>query len=408
MRKARINPCERKGELVTSGEPNPNRRGPNLRYAPCECIKRLASVSGNGPLCYAMEVPSGATRVVKGARGLPPDQLLTRPCLETFRYRDSQGTRAYQNIVGERTRFSGCQDAEEDLLSEGLVRLWPTEPETLESGEFFENVAPEEVQERAIPFSPGTFNLFQRNADFLQEAQLEEKGWHVHRSANSRRISVGSSMADLLRPAPANLRQAKARRLVEEGHFLWNDKLNMVATLVAKNITEWDLISKFAPGLSREEFKHYEGQVHYEIRKHYTQRERKFAQFLESLTPLQREAADLVYLKNPDGRSRWQIAEELGISVDSLTDRINAVKRKLASAFPEFRRRKKSSKGHGRYSALKKQTMVKVTVIDPKSGERRQIQVEKSARERWKARKGADRARIRYWARIHCPIPYVH
>lgn len=78
-------------------------------------------------------------------------------------------------------------------------------------------------------------------------------------------------------------------------------------------------------------------------RKQQTKLKRAFRIFLGSLTRLQREAIDLVYLEN-NGQSRAEVAIKIGISVEALRDRIDQTVKKLEIAFPEYQRQKRRAR----------------------------------------------------------------
>lgn len=54
------------------------------------------------------------------------------------------------------------------------------------------------------------------------------------------------------------------------------------------------------------------------------------------LTRLQKQAMRLVYTKNPERRSKTDVAHELEIRVDTLQERIDYAIKKLKRFFPEF------------------------------------------------------------------------
>jgi DNA-directed RNA polymerase specialized sigma24 family protein len=147
-------------------------------------------------------------------------------------------------------------------------------------------------------------------------------------------------MADVIRPAPLSIRQSQARKLFEEAHFIRNSKLRLALLLISKNITDPDLIARIAPELGYPELKKLERVVHAEIDKTLPERIKKFGNFLTSLTTAQKEAIEHVHLKNDYGLSQADIAKKLGISIDSLADRLRGAEKKLRAAYPEFRKKK--------------------------------------------------------------------
>lgn len=77
-----------------------------------------------------------------------------------------------------------------------------------------------------------------------------------------------------------------------------------------------------------------------DLRKQQTKQNRAFRVFPGSLTRLQRQAIDLVFLEN-EGESRAQVATKIGIGVEALRDRLDQAFKKLEVAFPEYSRQKR-------------------------------------------------------------------
>ena len=357
-----------------------------------------------GPLRYAMVSEPGPTAGqlagIKNTRQLPIGSMLVLPCEETFRNLDSSGTKTYRKLISPNTRFKGCQAVEEELIDAGLVRVWAAETLTLPS--LLEEIIPDE-SEFTVPDSRGAMGLSARTEAYGTELKQEEQKWASHKTAGRTSSTFNMPLSELLRPGPLNARQSQARRLLEQGHFDEDPKLKAAAYLISKNITEPDLIRYVMPTFDYNDFKKYEGKVHAEIQATLSDRMRNFLLFLESLTGAQREAIQKTYLENPAGNSREEIAKQIGISPDSLADRLSGAKRKLVLAYPEFRPKGRSSSTRRRRPAG---STVRVTQINPRTGERRQITIERSANGRMKNRVGANPAQIRQWVRNRCPIVF--
>ena len=56
---------------------------------------------------------------------------------------------------------------------------------------------------------------------------------------------------------------------------------------------------------------------------------RTFRKFLKTPTPAQREAVDAVFLNNESGDTKVEIVKQLGISIESLRDRMRQAITKL-------------------------------------------------------------------------------
>jgi|GEM_PF-5673812 len=63
---------------------------------------------------------------------------------------------------------------------------------------------------------------------------------------------------------------------------------------------------------------------------------RRFKRFWATLTLAQKEALRLIYINNPKNLSKVEVAELLGIRVDTLQERIDYAVKKLKRYFPDF------------------------------------------------------------------------
>lgn len=66
---------------------------------------------------------------------------------------------------------------------------------------------------------------------------------------------------------------------------------------------------------------------------------RRFKRYWATLTRAQKEAMRLVYIKNPERRSKAEIAREIGIRPDTLQERLDGAIKKLKRHFPEVEAR---------------------------------------------------------------------
>jgi predicted DNA-binding protein (UPF0251 family) len=174
--------------------------------------------------------------------------------------------------------------------------------------------------------------------------------------------------------------------------------------------------TRIAPELDYAEFKKLEGVVNAEIDKSLPEKARRFSKFLESLTMAQREALEHVYLKNEYGLTQEDVAKKLGISIHSLTDRLEGARKKLKGFYPEFKKKKAPRKPAQVDPPVAEQSGVVisgpaddetvVTLINPATKERTRITVEKSSKLRMRLRLGVNKFEIRRWIRERCPIPY--
>ena len=413
MRKAKVNPCERKGELLSYCSETSQRKGSRLRYAPCECVKAFRSIrpEDRAPIKYLMNTEEGSEagetiRANNRSRRQPENTIPVLPCLETFRTAESKGTALYRRLLGERTKFQGCQATEEALIEEKLVRPEIDYQEKLKLNALLREVVPEEELTLAET-PPSSFSLNGRREGYEQELKLEVARWTAVRNAHRTVQGLTSPISDYVGTGPLTHRQKVARLLYEEGVFGHSADLTKVVFLVSKNISAPDLVERAFPDLRYETYQRLLPTVNAEIRRRTPEKIRRLRECLDAMTGPQRAALYAVYLNNPEKKNQHEIAASLKISVDSLYDRLKGAKEKLYRAFPEYQPMRRKPVSEERTAARKEKQLVRVIQVNPKTGERRELVVPKTSKGRIRFLEGVDRNYIRWRVRALRPIPYT-
>ncbi len=144
-----------------------------------------------------------------------------------------------------------------------------------------------------------------------------------------------------------DLKHSQLMALLAKGHFnsgeiIGREKQNdqhlfkTVAYLTSKGATkEWEL-EQLYPYLPYRRFQMLQARVYAEVERTLPKNSRRFLKVLENMTEAQREALYAFHLNNPEELTRPQVAENLGISIDSLQDRIDSAMRKIKAEFKEL------------------------------------------------------------------------
>ncbi len=351
-KKGGVNPCRQKGLLAGGSHPGRyyKRDGEIIKIPACECSQAflnfgfknlrfshyeqdLAAAKGPGSL-IRRPISKTSTDSIKRST-----VKCVTPCDGAFRFRDSRLTKVYKRSAGKLTKFTGCQNLEEDLIDDALIKHEPDEVVGLSMEVLTEGLSREEPypwhDPRRFVFDSLEASRYQREL-VQRQNQYESQA----QKARSQEISPASNtLSDLIRAAPMNWRQSHVRELYNSGHF--NDldpKLKLTAYLVCRNITEQDLVELIAPGLKYQEFIVYQSKVHAEIDKTMPPLAKRFKAFWAVLTKKQRQALEAYYMDTAYGStSKKEIAQKLRISVDSLEDRLKGALKKLKEQFPEMK-----------------------------------------------------------------------
>ncbi|MBS1983521.1 MAG: sigma-70 family RNA polymerase sigma factor [Bdellovibrionales bacterium] len=300
-----VNPCHNKGrDFGTRGTGRTYKQFDReaqkpLTFAGCECANASVCWAGTSSRSavkrqsYAYDpegrYPDLESIPIKSEAEIFGDQLLAMPCHELFRNADSPGTIAHRKKlrdagIGPGNMFNGCQELEEWLFENRLVNSRAREG----VGSRYDCLLGAEIAGRLADFEG--FD----DADFFA-LMLE-----------GRRSDKDITFLEYREIFFDSLDAANVFREVS---------LTRVSTVE-------DIEERLELDRRQEEF------------------ERRFARYLKKLTKKQREAVEAVYLYNPEGKSKVQIAALLGIRVDTLNERIEGAKKKAGREFVDILRNK--------------------------------------------------------------------
>ena len=296
-----VDPCKNKGrDLGSRGVGRTYKQFDRetqrpLKFSSCECA--YATV------CWAGQTSRGAverqvhaydpegrypdleTVPIKSEKDLKSGQLLSAPCCELFRQPDSPGTVAHRTKlerakVSPENTFNGCQQIEEWLFENHFVNLRAREG----VGSSFDCALGAEIVGRLSEYEGFDESDF---FAFLLEGRRSEITFREYHETHFDSIAATQALADHAPPQATSLQDREELLELE---------------------------------LRREEF------------------ENRFLSYLDDLTPKQREAVELVYLHNGEGRTKTEIAAALKIRTDTLEERLIGAKKKAAGRFPEVLR----------------------------------------------------------------------
>jgi hypothetical protein len=109
-----------------------------------------------------------------------------------------------------------------------------------------------------------------------------------------------------------------------------------------KGVTkDWEL-GNIYPFLSYERFKPLQAKVYAEVEKSLPRNSRRLLKVIEAMTRPQREALYAFHLNNTEELTRDEAAANLGISVDSLQDRVDGAMKRIEAEFKELMPSKKN------------------------------------------------------------------
>lgn len=300
-----------------------------------------ASSSENEFLRYKMQAKAGAVNFLpttydaKEIKG----ETFSVPCRETFRDLKSVGTRRYKRALKDKTKFTGCESLETDLVKNGFVRHF----EPNETNPFLDSGASDEGNP-ASTLSLTAFsrlNLGQKLAT-LRDQYPDQNLLFDDEAAAASILSPELTMQNLMAARPADLQAVTLMKLYEEGAFdQFGDEVKATAYLLFKGITNRHFIKTAFPKYPAEKFPSLRGEVFEIYRENRSRDEIVFEKFNKALTTKQRKALQLVYM-NEEPKSYSEAAKQLGISVDTLRNRIEGAVDKLRAAFPEYAALKKS------------------------------------------------------------------
>ncbi len=329
----RLNPCKLKGQYLTQGRSGRRSRDGFLqKLGCCECRKPFLSQAGEF-LRYKMESQAGA---VAFTTAMPNEdarkgETLVTPCEEVFRALNSVGTRRFKRALKEKTKFTGCEPLENSLVKDGLVVHHQREDTNpfLDGG--VDDVATTTLSLTAF----SRLNLGEKLAS-LRDSYPDQSLLFEEEAPSASILAPELTLQNLMAARPRDLQAVTLMKLYEEGEFNhYSEEIKATAYLLFKGLTQKGMIQSLFPQYPIEKFQALRKQVFEIYRAKRTKEEIVFEKFNKSLTTKQRKALELVYM----GEERMPLAQatkQLGISVDTLKNRIEGGIKKLKAAFPEY------------------------------------------------------------------------
>lgn len=338
----RLNPCKLKGQYLARGRSGRRGAGGVLqKLSCCECMRPLLSLAAteNEFLRYKMQAKAGAAQFLpttfdaKEIKG----ETFSVPCSEIFRDLKSVGTRRYKRALKDKTKFTGCESLEMDLVKNGLVRHF----EPNETNPFLDANGDEGNPASGLSLTAfSRLNLGQKLAT-LRDQYPDQNLLFDEEASTTSVLAPELTMQNLMAARPADLQAVTLMKLYEEGMFdQFGEEVKATAYLIFKGITNRPFIKTAFPKYPAEKFSSLCKQVFEIYRENRSRDEIVFEKFNKALTTKQRKALQLVYMSE-EPKSYTEAAKQLGISVDTLRNRIDRAIDKLKAAFPEYAALKK-------------------------------------------------------------------
>lgn len=333
----KLNPCKLKGQYLSKGRSGRRGAGGFLqKLACCECMKPFLSHSTdeNKFLHYKMTAQMREISFTSAQHDEKPrkGETLVTPCDEVFRSLNSMGTRRYKRSLKEKTKFTGCEPLEVSLVKEGLILHHQRE----ETNSFLDSASDD-----IFPSSTLSLTAFSRlnlgeKLSTLRDAYPEQSLLFDEETPTRSILAPELTLQNLTAAAPSDLQAVTLMKLYEQGEFnLHGEEVKATAYLLFKGFTQKHIIQTVFPKYPVDKFQELRARVFEIYRTHRTKEEIAFEKFNKSLTPKQRKALELVYM-GEERKSLAQAAKQLGISVDTLKNRIEGGIKKLKLAFPEY------------------------------------------------------------------------
>ena len=286
-----INPCQMKGRYFRHR--NPGRKYTNrsagivIVPSACECMVPFRNFGAEDKDLFTQTTSYGLDKK-SATPGMDFHTLTTKnqmhllvlPCGKTFLNIDSEGTKTYLNLKkrqGVKSAFKGCSSLDEKLLNENELNY-------------------------DISESLGLFNdMILVHEDKSFDEEIRDQNWEVilsYLSNNSMR------------------KELKIRHL-----------LPIAETLGSLGKNKEDPFEALIDDPLKEEEPEDEKVV-------------ILQRALKKMTRLQRKAVNAYYLENWYKKTKLEVAKTIGISLDSLNDRLTLAEKKVRSEFQDFLKKK--------------------------------------------------------------------
>jgi hypothetical protein len=275
------------------------------------------------------EGDSGTYRVIKGCELVSnysscanaiqkiPQISCIRPCQEYFLKPTSKGVKEHKKK--SKSKFKGCQVIENDLLEEKLINY------------FAPDITPHMRQWSDIITSEKYDQYFNLEAFYEEIHCFHFRVNYVLLKQEFAGISYspenikGVILRDLLL-TPINSLKPSFEELQRKATLF-------IITMGLSNINKFkDLIINIFPDYEIEKFSSIQSSIFVEIKKKTPQKLTDIQLAYDSLSKAQKQAVDLIITKREFGVFNTEIAEDLGISQESLQERLIWAKRKIIKA----------------------------------------------------------------------------
>jgi hypothetical protein len=290
-----INPCKMKGRYL-------GHRGGGRRYtAPalhkplrpkaCECASSFLNVcsttknymtpKANYFLNKKSEMLSSDFVRRKPLDPHPKNTLVSVPCEKAFLHPESEGTKAYRALKHRQdvqTKFKGCYSVDEELLDQKLINYDLREG----TGKYFDVAGALDVQDYASEIQDlNFFEVLTKLSNVNSAARLLNLGYLNH--------ALDRLDQNLIHNAENPLKEESYTPFDEDGI----DEANL-------------------------------------------KKLRKLSKAFKKMTRIQRLTVRAVYLKNFQAKTKVEIADALGISIDSLKERLSGAFAKIKAEFVDL------------------------------------------------------------------------
>lgn len=322
--KRKVNPCWSKGrDLGRNGQ---GKRGAGSGceckykaefFAPNEKNDSVRSITASHTASYAFLEKNNRLQIIEEQTlDIPQTGFSIQPCHKAFLEKSSKATKLFLKHNSE-SRFTGCSDAENDLIQEGLINNTPFDGDrghqTFAHEEFFEA--------QVVASLEGVESVF---------------------------IYKGT-LRDISCPHPTNLRASVLRKLMHDMNvFLESDNpklLYQTAIIIDRGLNTKDhfyMVKELFPNYPRDEFKKYESKISLmvarELKKMNERTSNRYSR-LEKVWKKITEKQENVVLAlfcNEEELTVKEIARKFKIAESSLRDRLKNAKIKIKKAFPEL------------------------------------------------------------------------
>lgn len=278
--------------------------------------------------------------------------FFSKCCDKIYEHDGSNGTREYLR-KNPNANFHGCTSLEQTLFEDRLLSLDPSFMEVISrdplalsphhDDDIF--IVPDIEKETANDKRPPLKFITGPKATLEFIDELDQKAMAIENKVQSNKTpSLETPLASLLGPPPESLEHGHFRNLIANGYFesiavadeTERDEIKLFANLLVRGFWDRSVIKEIFPWIDLSNFEVLKRKICLHVRKTLPETAMRFEKFWSGLTTNQREALWYYYMHNPYGRSKNFVAEKIGISVDSLKDRLSGAIKKLKEDYAEL------------------------------------------------------------------------